>query len=650
VKTASGIAIAVALLVLCGNLPARNDAPAAEPVAAVPPPVDPIIDASDLGAWLDGFMTASLEQGKIAGAVVSVVQDGELLLSEGYGLADVEARKPMDPARTLVRVGSTAKLFTWTAVMQLFERGELALDRDVSAYLDFALPARPDGPVTLIDLMNHRGGFEEGLREILATDPDRFVTTERYLKEHPRPRIFPAGSVPAYSNFGTALAGYIVERVSGEPFDDYVEHHMLDPLGMQRSTFRQPLPREFGADVSAGYIRGDRPPWAFELISTAPAGALSTTANDMAQFMIAHLQAGRYGSRQILQPETARLMHSDSVAAPAGFATMAHGFFRSTENGRTILGHGGDTILFHSDLNLIPDAGIGIFVSFNSRGMQGAAYGIRRELFGSFMDRYFPDTDLERHAAALPDAAAHAKAVAGSYESSRRIETAFLRAVYLMQQTTVTAHEDGTISLSSEPDKRFREVAPDRWREVDGERALQVTQVDGRRTIADSENPVSVLQAVPLAKNASLIGIVLLGAAAVLLAVLMAWPVDWLYRRAYRAPIGIRGKALLAHRAVRVAAAADFVYLFGWYLALRPLLQNRLDAYGPSFDGLLVTLQLGAVVPLAGAAAGLWNAWLTIRSERRWPAKLGNALLALALLGIAWVGWAAGLIGFNREY
>jgi len=651
--------ILAVVVALGSSWPARSEQRAAEaapPATGVTQAGDasatspPQLEAADLGAWLDGYIPASIEQAKIAGAVVSVVKDGRLLLSKGYGYADVAAKTPMDPGRTLVRVGSTSKLFTWTAVMQLVEQGKLDLDKDVNDYLDFRLPERPDGPVTMNELMTHRGGFEEGLREILITDPAKLITTEQYLKEHRRPRLFPAGEVPAYSNYGTALAGYIVERISGEPFEDYVEKHILAPLDMQHSTFRQPLPARFEADMSKGYMSEDQPPRAFEMVTTAPAGSLSTTADDMAAFMIAHLQDGRFDGRQILQPETARFMHSPSLPHPPGFATMAHGFFSATHNGRWVIGHGGDTIVFHTDMNLLPEEGVGIFVNFNSRGAGDAVYGVRRRLFDDFMDRYFPDPAPEQGPPAIADATVHAREIAGKYQSSRRIETGFLRLFYVLNQIDLTANGDGTISLASARGEKFREVAPDLWRQVGGDHELKITHADGQVTIADSEDPTSVLQPVPTARNATLNLFILLGSVVVLSLVLVSWPIGWRYRRLYGQPPRLSGSALLAQRLTRFAALADLAYLFGWFLVLNPILQNRLDVYGPSLDPLLVTLMIGALVPIAGAALGLWRAWLTFRSDRPWVAKFGNATLAAALVGVVWVAWIGGLMTLSLQY
>lgn len=653
--------ITAAALMLAVFVPthARAQSPTEPPPADPRQPVDAgeaelrttsPLQAADLENWLDGYVSASLDQGKIAGAVVSVVKDGRLMFSKGYGYADIDAKIPMDPARTLVRVGSTAKLFTWTAVMQQVELGHLDLERDVNSYLDFEVAERPGDAVTMLDLMNHSGGFEEGLREVLITDPEKFITTEEYLKRHPRPRIFPAGSVPAYSNYGTALAGYIVERVSGEAFSDYVDRHILTPLEMHHSTFRQPLPDRLRSLVSRGYMSSDEPPRAFELVTTAPAGSLSATANDMANFMIMHLQDGRFENAQILSPRTARRMHSPSLTRPPGFATMAHGFFSAMENGRRVIGHGGDTILFHSDLNLIPEEDVGFFVSFNSRGAEESVYGIRQRLFADFMDRYFPGPVGGEAPPTIAGAKADAQDLAGRYQSSRRIETAFLKAIYLLQQAEVTANDDGTISFSSEPDSKYEEISPGLWHEQQGDRALYITRTNGRLTIIESNNPTSVLEAVPAFQSAGLNSLILMTSAGTLLLVLLAWPIGWRYRQLHDRPLDLPRDQSVARLLVRIAAIGSLAYLAGWYFAFQPLLENRLDAYGPSLDPLLRMLQIAAIVPIAGTGAGLWNAWVVLRSNRHWSIKLGNLVLAAALTGILWIACIGRLVSFNLEY
>ena len=293
-----------AVLLAAGAFPGAGQKVQAQPLAPQPataakvaqgnPTRSPELTPTDLEAFLDGFVPYALKNGDIAGMTLAVVKDGQVLLKKGYGYADVKTKRPMDPDVTLIRPGSTSKLFTWTAVMQLVEQGKIDLDRDVNDYLDFKVTSSFSKPITMRNLMTHRGGFEEGLKSILLYDPKKAITTEQYLKEHARPTLFPPGEVPAYSNYGAALAGHIVQRVSGEPFENYVEHHIYSPLGMTHSTFRQPLPEQLKPDLAQGYMTASGAPQPFEIITTAPAGSMSTTADDMSRFMIAYLQDGRY--------------------------------------------------------------------------------------------------------------------------------------------------------------------------------------------------------------------------------------------------------------------------------------------------------------------------------------------------------------------
>jgi len=191
---------------------------------------------ADVEAWLDGFTPYALQRGDVAGAVVVVVKDGQVLLAKGYGYADVAAHKPVDPERTLFRAGSVSKLFTWTAVMQLVEQGKLDLDADLNGYLDFKISPRNGKPITLRNLMTHTPGFDEAIRALIIADPKDMPTLEAGLKHWIPPRVTDAGSTPAYSNYGAGLAGYIVQRVSGISFDDYIEQKIFAPLGMSKVT------------------------------------------------------------------------------------------------------------------------------------------------------------------------------------------------------------------------------------------------------------------------------------------------------------------------------------------------------------------------------------------------------------------------------
>ena len=647
------LALLAALLVAA--VPAQKAPIASAPAPAgdtspapTTPATAPQLTATDLGAWLDGYMPATLKAGKIAGAQVSVVKDGRLLFEKGYGYADAAAKVPMDPRRSLMRIGSTSKLLTWTAVMQQVEAGKIDLNADVNRYLDFRITP-PGRAITMNDLMQHRGGFEEGLKDLLATDPKLLKTTERYLKENTRPFLFKAGEAGAYSNYGVALAGYIVQRVSGEPFEVYVRRHITAPLGMAHTTFVQPLPPALAPLMSKGYRTSDGPPQPYELVETAPAGSAAATADDMARFMLAHLGGGTWNGVQVLRPETTRLMHTPAPPPAPGFDSTAHGFFYQVCNGIPEIGHGGDTIVFHTDLVLFPQQNVGLFVSFNSRGERDAVYGARERLVDLFTDRYFP-APVPTTPPAIASAKDDAQALAGKYESSRRVETGFISLFYLLQQDAVVANDDGTISVSSIDGTRFREVAKGLWREVDGTRQLKVTELYGRRTILDSHNPVGVLQAVPLARNATVFQSVLGAPLLVLLLTVIVWPIGWRIRRRYAAPPIATGRTATLRLLTRVAALADLVYLFGWYCVLAPILDNRVDAYNGTLDGTIRALQVAAVIPVVAAVIGVWNAIASLRRPFGWGVRARAVVVALALLGFLWIAWMARLIGWSLNY
>jgi CubicO group peptidase (beta-lactamase class C family) len=625
------------------------------PVAAddVTPQLTPQLTRVDLEAWLDGFLPYALAQADIAGAVIVVVRDGQVLLQKGYGYADVAAATPVDPERTLFRVASISKVFTWTAVMQQVERGTLDLDRDVNEYLDFSIPPAFGKPVTLRHLMTHSGGFEETIKSTVSYDPTSPVQSiGPYLKAHVPARIDPPGAASAYSNYGTTLAGYIVERVSGEPYLDYIERHVLQPLDMHHSTFRQPLPAQLQQQLSNGYLTGSHPAQSFEGIAAVPAGGLTTTGPDMAHFMIAHLQNGRYLDRQLLKPETARLMHAPAFNSVPGINGNALGFFRLDRDGRRIIGHSGDTGLFHSDLRLYLDDGVGLFVSMNSSGKDLAAVAIRAELFERFTHRYFPAAAPQEPTAAT--AAEHGRLLEGSYEMSRGFRTSFMAAPELFQQTGVSANRDGTLSVSGfafrslngQP-KVWREVAPFIWRERDGRQRLAAKIQDGRVIAMSTDEYAGIMIWRPVSawRSATWNLPLLIGSAGVLVVTVFGWAVSAWRKRPYAST----RHEVLAHRLTRIAAAVNLTFLVGWVLVIVGGSSNR-QLFDFGLDPWLRALQLFGLVGALGAVAALWHAWIVWKEQRGAIARTWALTVAIASLSIAWFGVAFRLLAPGVNY
>ncbi len=536
--------------------------------------------------------------------------------------------------------------------MQLVEQGKLDLDTDVNTYLDFEVPAAFGKPVTLRNLMTHTGGFEELLRGLMHSDPGEYAGIEAYLRNNRPVRMFPPGEVPSYCNYCLTLAAYIVQRVSGETFDDYLDRHIFQPLDMQRSTFRQPLPPQLAQDMAKGYRTASDPPAYYELVGPAPAGSMAATGEDMARFMIAHLRAPQ-GQSTVLRPETAQLMHTSLFRAAPPSQGMALGFFERDRNGRRIIGHAGDTQFFHSDLILLPDENVGLFMSFNSTGKEGAAYRLRNAVFEQFADRFFPAPATEEPTS--PAAVEHARAVAGLYASSRRAQTSFFVLMTLLGQVRVVANDDGSIvipqltGLNGQP-KVWRAVAPYVWREAGGQQRLAARMENGRvRFIGfDEAGGIEVLLPVGALQSSAWILPAMLVAIGILLLTALHWPASALIRRRYGAQFPLTGQQALGYRLARVAAIIGLVFLLGWTLILQAGLSD-LAAFS-RMDAWVMMVQLLGIVCLAGAGVAIWNAWLTLRGGAgRWS-KGWSVALAISCVLIVWFGFAFNLIGLRLHF
>lgn len=643
--------------------PALAQAPA--PVAPVVPVAAPAtamapadkLTAADLEAWLDGLIPYVLEQADVAGSVVVVVKDGQVLLEKGYGYADVAARTPVDPRGTLFRPGSVSKLFTWTAVMQLVEQGKLDLDKDVNTYLDFMIPDYQGKPVTLRHVMTHTTGMEEQIRWLIATDPNAVAPLGDALKHWVPERIFAPGTTPAYSNYATALAGYIVQRVSGEPFDAYIKRHIFDPLGMRHSSFSQPLQPALLAQMSKGYVTAsDGKPQDYELINMAPAGSLAATGADMGRFMVAHLQKGEYNGARILSEATAVQMHGTAQASVGPLNRMMLGFYETTVNGHRAIAHGGDTMWFHSDLQLFLDDGIGIYVSTNSAGKDGAARNVRAALVTGFADRYLPlKGALPASTVDADTARLHAQQVAGAYMSSRRPQSNFMSILNVAGLVKIVANEDGTISVPmltkySGVPRKWREVSPYVWRDVDGGDRLAAEVVDGKvtRFSVDGLAAIMVFQRQPA--WASLLVPLAVGSLLALLLTVLAWPVSALVRRHYGVRYALTDGDARTHRVVRIAALLVLASVMS-ILWLVVSMMSDLNLMTPGMDGTVIALRVFALVMLPlGALVGLWNAKNVLASRRSKWAKAWSLVLAVAFLSLLWIGLRSHLMGFTAFY
>jgi CubicO group peptidase (beta-lactamase class C family) len=635
-----------------GPLPAAPTKPGDE----VRPPVEnatssaPVLTAADVEAFLDGILPLQIERDNIAGATVAVVKDGKLLFSKGYGYADVANKKTVSAEETLFRPGSISKLFTWTAVMQLQEQGKIDLNRDVNEYLDFKIPDAFGQPITLTNILTHTPGFEEQIKDLFVVDTNP-PNLGDYVKTHIPTRIYPPGKVPAYSNYATALAGYLVERVSGKPFSEYIHENIFKPLGMNSSTFVQPLPGNLVGAMSNGYRVATDEAVPFEMVTAFPAGSLSSTASDMSKFMLAHLQDGQLNGQRILKPETAKLMHSRLFALDDAVHGMAHGFYEENRNGLRIIGHGGDTIAFHSDLHLLLDKGVGFFVSYNSAGKGEVSN--RTILWNAFLDRYYPYT-------ATGDVVANAKEEAqkasGSYILSRRAEKSFLRVASVLSEAAVGVNADNTISVglltgANGAPIKWKAVGPGKFQDVDGEDLLVFKPDDtGNMQMIISKYPFMVGQKVGLFENSSILLPVLGVSLGIMLLTLILAPVAWFVRRHYGQKLDLAPKSRWLRYGVWIVFAIDLIFVVS-LIALTMYGLSHIEVFSDKGTKWFQLIQVIGIIGAVGTLVVLYNAvYSWMNKERRIWGKLQATVLALACLGFLWFAFAGNLLRITSSY
>jgi CubicO group peptidase (beta-lactamase class C family) len=619
-------------------------ASAAPAQASVQPPA--VLTPESLERFFDVYMEKQMVQTHVPGAVVAVVKDGEIVFSKGYGLADVEHNIPYTPDRSLSRIASVTKLFTWTAVMQLAEQGKLDLDADINTYLDFQIPDTYPQPITLKHLMSHSAGFEDANHDISTADPSRIRKFDAMVKTHVPARVRPPGQFSAYSNYGANLAGYIVQRVSGMSWQDYITKHILAPLEMTSTTPYVPLPPALARNAAKGYLFKDglftaSPPVYLHMPAS---GAMSATANDIARFMIAHLQNGRLGEARILLEDTARLMHSPLFTNDPRVNGFAHGFYEMSQHGKRIIGHAGDVTEFHSILALFPEEKLGLFVAYNS--VNAGMKGLTEETLKAFMDRFFgkmrPTTPMEW--------ASSATRVAGAYRGIRMNYSGLEKAIALFSPVNFTAQANGSLIYNAPAgQKRLLEVAPLLFKSEDGYDVVAFREdANGNITHAfDNARPMNAMERYPVGENPRASLLLLGGGLMVMLSVLVAGAGSAI--RNHYTPDELGGHRPAPSRALRgatlsIVAAAVLSIVFVVFFTLGYANQNAFV----QGETLLVRIALVCSTLIVALTPflliGLYPVW---RAKWPAPARAHYTLGVVALLGLAYVFVTWHLVGWQ---
>ena len=617
-------------ILLCGGL-AVSTAPAAGPT-----------DAAELETYLDGLVASLMETHHVPGAVVVVVRDGGIFLAKGYGKADVDSGRPVDPESTLFRVASVSKLFTTTAVMKLVELGRLDLNADVNDYLDqFSIEAKFGRPVTLANLMTHTPGFDdEYLRTVQSLQAPR-ISLDRFLANEMPEQVLAPGDLISYSNQGMALAGYLVERVSGVPFDAFVSDRILQPLGMTSSRFGIPTSVPAGLAIGYEYRNGRHRSMGFDRLIDYPAGDLITTGNDIARFMIMQLQLGIYGEERILAEDTATMMQSRQFAHHPALTGWCYGFYEGRHNGMRTIEHGGSWRGFGTELTLVPSSGFGLFVSTNLE------YTPRffRTLHRQFFDRYFPE-DGAGPGSGREDLAARAAEIPGNYLSVRRVRNSILKLGDFVGTYRVDLSEDDELVLNypggALPPARFIEVEPRLFRDVDSDAMLTYRPPTGDRPLHLLLGG-GALEKVNWRNDPVAHRLLLLGALIVFGLTAIGWTIGFIVRMLVMGPPSpIRGKARFT---AFLVCTAQSVFLVGLAIGFRDI-----DIYGlmeavPDWLKWLLALPLISLILTLPLCYFTWRGY---HKDLHDPlARLHYGLITVTSIVVLVLEWHWNVLGYH---
>ena len=445
---------------------------------------------------VDDLVRAQMADNRIPGMSVAVVRNGRLVQAAGYGLSNIERGTSVDPATTLFRVGSITKLFTYTAAMQLVEQGLLGLDDDVNGRLSGVQIAPKFGrPVTVNEIMHHRAGFGEGdLGYDFFGNPALTPTLRDFVRDHQLRRVTAPGTRTAYSNYGPTVLGLVIEQTTHQPYEAYLQDHILTPLGMTRTTLREPvapgLPAPLGrmraddaARAAVGYspVDGGYAPIPIEHIfpGASPAGSMFTTANDMACFMLAYLNGGSLGEARILKEETISQMWTRGYSDRKSTVDFAHGFFNTRVGGYDAYQHTGVMAGFTSNLTLIPQLELGIFVVGNSE----TGWGATSALPGQIVARAFPPGPLTAPIPVVPsDFGARANRFAGIYLTAARSPDRLETLTKLGVEARVTAGDGGLAIAMPGDSRRWIEIAPLTFQDAEGQDRIHFIAAGDRIT------------------------------------------------------------------------------------------------------------------------------------------------------------------------
>ncbi|MFY0688701.1 MAG: serine hydrolase [Cyclobacteriaceae bacterium] len=594
------------------------------------------IDSLSIARFFDQKVPAQMDHLKTAGAVVAVVQNGEIVFQKGYGLSDVEEGVKMDPENSLMRIGSISKVFVWLSVMKLVEQGALELDRDVETYIDFEMKGDFDEPITLRHIMSHTAGLEDYVIKLFSNKEKDLKGLAEILDQHFPERVRPPGEFVSYSNHATGLAALIVEQVSGKNWKEFIKQEFFDPMNMNQSSFDQPLSQELQSQMSKGYLYGDGEfvAQSFELIPLYPIGAMSATASDMAKLMSTLLNYGNVDSVvKIMDSTTLAQMYEVSHQHTAEIDAMRHGFMDFSQNGYTVFGHGGDTFWFHSAMALIPEANTGLFVSVNTGNMSGT---LALKLMFQFMDEFFPEKEdlqppINIDFSTLSE-------YEGVFRSIRFPNNRYTKLTSLQDNIQVNVEGEGLRIKTMFKDELYVPIGSDKFREeTSSELMVFERDTDGEiTTLYNGMMPVTVYERIPNWLSPASIGIGFGSSALIIILTFIGWGIYLIVR--------FKDEERLL-TVLRVSFFGTFAFVL-FIIMIMIAFSNPLNAvYGvpPLFRfALFLPLIIGAyAIYMIYAVIDLWGQQISVL------VKLHYSLLTISFVVVTLFFYHFKMIGWN---
>ncbi len=592
-------------------------------------------DLNGLEAFTDGLAAAFLSEHDIPGLIVSVVQ-GDDSLAKGYGLSDVEAGRAADGETVRFEIGSVSKTFIWTAVMMLEAEGVLDLHADVNTYLTGFQAGHGGEPITLAQLMSHRPGLEDSFA-IFLPQFAAFDRPEALARTQPR-QVMGRGEATAYSNWGSVLAAQVVEDVSGLSYGEFLYTRILQPLGMNATTFLEADARPDQPPLSVSYrIRSGaaEPVERLDIGAFGPAGSMASTAADMARWMRFHLNGGELDGVRLMPAQTHARMLTRLYDDRSGGADMAHGFMHWRVDGVDVFGHGGFINEFMTLMAVAPELGAGVFVSQNAAPAITPAVRVSNLILA----RLIEDAGLAGPVPPAPaDAIERAEAAAGRYIANRRVHTGVERIFAAGAMLSVAADDTGALTAdTASGQERWVPVGADVWQDRHGARIIALRGPDGSVTGLSDSLGTQTWERVGLSTDPNLL---FAAAGGALLLSLTTWLGLWRRLAAPSAAVTGRGRAISIFNLAAAALVTAFLASLGAATAaMSDFTLELMMNYPP--PALRVAMALaGAVVVAAVLAVTALVPAIALSGWSVWR-KLHHALFAAALAFLAWalINW-----------